>query len=198
MSEDEPHQTILSRFQPWPPFPHGQATLTASAPVEGQYSVFNLEVEGVHEFLVGEQQLRVHNSCTPGQPRAKPPGKGAAKKPVDSSRPKHGTDKHDAAAYNQTKAWEGDPNTVEARFNQALVDADGNQISNMRPDAQRVRADGKIDVLEVRSDSQTPAFMEEKMQKYRDLLGDQAGDIDWINPTQSPFPLERVPWYEQN
>lgn len=171
----------------------GEVVVLSNTSLTGTHPVFNLEVEGIHEYLAGEQQVRVHNSmlCSKGEPRAKPPGKGAAKKPITPDRPEHGTTKHDAAAYNQAKAWENDPNTVEARFNQALVDGDGNQISGMRPDAQRVRADGKIDVLEVRSPSQSDAFMNAKKQKYKDLLGDKAGDIEWIGPHDSPFPLTR-------
>ncbi len=111
----------------------------------------------------------------------------AARKPIDSPRTRHGTDEHDATSFNRAKNWEGDAATVESRFNQQLVDADGNAVPGLQPDAQRIRLlpDGRrvVDVLEVRSvNSQSPAFMNRKMQRYRDVLGDQAGDIRWIDP----------------
>jgi hypothetical protein len=113
--------------------------------------------------------------------------KAVAKKPIDGTRPQHGTPSHDATSYNKAKAWEKDPSTVEARFNQDLVDANGRHIAQFRPDAQRIRTtpDGRkvVDVVEVRSPSQTPAEMDAKIAKIRRELGDQAGEIKWVEPT---------------
>lgn len=108
------------------------------------------------------------------------------RKPIDATRPQHGTVKHDATAFNKAKAWEKDAATIQARFNQDLVDANGVPIPGFRPDAQRIRVtpDGRrvVDITEVRSPTQTPAEMDAKIKRYREVLGDQAGEINWIEP----------------
>lgn len=108
------------------------------------------------------------------------------KKAIDSDRPQHGTKEHDATAFNEAKRMENDPNVTDSRFNQQLTDVNGNKASNLKPDAQstRMTRDGKLvkDVTEVRSPSQSEKFMNEKVQKLRDQLGDQAGDVKWIEP----------------
>jgi hypothetical protein len=43
------------------------------------------------------------------------------RKPIDSTRPTHGTTEHDATGYNQAKNWEQEKATLESRFNQQLV-----------------------------------------------------------------------------
>jgi len=98
----------------------------------------------------------------------------------------------DATAFNKAQDWKGEPNTKngpdgqpEVRFNQALSDGE-NQQSNLRPDVQRVRTDGKIDVIEVRSPSQTRDFMNSKIDKYKEILGERAGDAKWVEAGNTP------------
>jgi RHS repeat-associated protein len=43
--------------------PDGERTLASAEYQNAPQSVFNLEVEGDHEYLVGESGLRVHNNC---------------------------------------------------------------------------------------------------------------------------------------
>jgi hypothetical protein len=73
------------------------------------------------------------------------------------------------------------------RFHQQLVDANGKAHSEFKPDVQRVRrtADGRlvVDVYEVQSEAQDDLFMNAKKQRYKDLLGDHAGVVDWGRPT---------------
>lgn len=115
-------------------------------------------------------------------------GPAAEKKPIDSSRPQHFAAAHDATAFNQAAAWESDPNTIEARFNQNLVDVNGNEVPGFRPDAQRIRTtpSGRVvDVVEVQSRSQTDAFMDQKVAAMKKALGSQAGDIIWVPPEKN-------------
>ena len=45
----------------------GAVTVAALERVRGLHKVFNLEVEGDHEYLVGKEKLRAHNSCRNGR-----------------------------------------------------------------------------------------------------------------------------------
>ncbi|HEX4145042.1 MAG TPA: hypothetical protein VHY91_16165 [Pirellulales bacterium] len=116
--------------------------------------------------------------------------KAPERKLIDKSRRKHGSVIHDATAYNLTQKWKNDPATIadSVRFNQQLVDTNGKAYSEFLPDVQRVRrtADGRllVDVYEVQSKTQNAAFMNAKKQRYKDVLGDQAGDIDWGPPSK--------------
>lgn len=105
-------------------------------------------------------------------------------RPIDSTRPLHprNNPEHDATAFNQARAWQNDPATAYVRFNQELRLIDGTRLSRLRPDAWRFRQDGKIDVLEVRSPSQTRAFMDSKVVQYLRILGKRAGDVRWRDP----------------
>lgn len=47
-------------------------SVTASA---GAQRVFNFEVEGEHEYLVGGLEVRSHNSCVPDAPKTKSPNR---------------------------------------------------------------------------------------------------------------------------
>jgi hypothetical protein len=170
----------------------GAAQVVSVTPSTGAQRVFNFEVEGEHEYLVGGLEVRSHNTCAPDAPKVEVPGKPASRKPVDSSRPQHGTPEHDATGFNKAKEWQGDPNTKigadgqpEVRYNQALSDGE-NQLSRIKPDVQRVRTDGKIDVEEVRSKSQKEGFMDKKIQKIKDILGDKAGEVKWREPESTP------------
>jgi len=106
--------------------------------------------------------------------------------PNRGNRPQHGTQGHDRTSRDTVYDWANDPATVETRFNQDLVDANGNRVPGVRPDAQRIRKlpDGRrvVDVVEVQSPSQTAKFMDDKIQKIKDLLGPDAGDVYWISP----------------
>ena len=72
------------------------------------------------------------------------------------------------------------------RFNQEFVDAKGKVHPRFRPDAQRIRKTDSgrlvVDVYEVRSKDQKAEFMNDKVQRYKDILGDQAGEIKWGEP----------------
>ena len=60
---------------------YGKTALLARESLPGEHTVYNIEVEEVHEYLVGHARLRVHNSC-PGvsggapPPNMSPPGAG--------------------------------------------------------------------------------------------------------------------------
>lgn len=156
-------------------------------PVEKLYNtgaletVYNFRVADHHTYFVGDHDwafsVWVHNAkCA------------VSAKPIDGTRPRHGSKSHDATAFNIALGWEVKPNTVKARFNQALVDVKGNEISGLRPDAQRIRRTKsglKIDVVEVQSKGQSDAFMDRKIAIYRRLLGSQAGTIKWIAPVDA-------------
>jgi hypothetical protein len=103
--------------------------------------------------------------------------------PIDSSRKVHGTPMHDATGFNQAKDWELAADTVEARYNQQTVGPNGRKYSNLTPDAQRLRIDGKVDIFEVQSPSQSPTFMDRKMQRYLDILSEDAGNVWWEAPS---------------
>jgi len=58
----------------------GQMLQVEASP--GAQRVFNFEVEGEHEYLVGGLEVRSHNaagSCTTGTPKVTPPSKNPAK-----------------------------------------------------------------------------------------------------------------------
>lgn len=105
-------------------------------------------------------------------------------KPIDKTRPKHGTPAHDATAFNEAKRLEASPEHGNAAFNQQLRRPDGTTVPGHRPDAQATRTttDGKQvqDVTEVQSPSQNDTYMSQKEQKIRDALGKDAGEIQWI------------------
>ena len=44
----------------------GAVTVEALEKVGGEHRVYNLEVEGEHEYLVGEARVRAHNTCVEG------------------------------------------------------------------------------------------------------------------------------------
>ncbi len=77
-------------------------------------------------------------------------------------------------ACNAARAWQDDSNTVQVRFNQNLVDANGKEIKGFRPDVQRVRITpgGKkvVDVIEVQSPGQTREFMNAKIAAIKRRL----------------------------
>jgi len=121
---------------------------------------------------------------------------GPPRKPIDATRPRHGTPEHDATAFNQARDFELAPDTVEARFNQQLVGPEGTKLSNLTPDAQRIRTDLRVDVYEVQSPSQSRSFMNRKMSRYREILGDSAGEVWWEEPSAAQRQYElfgRVP-----
>jgi hypothetical protein len=74
--------------------------------------------------------------------------------------------------------------TKEARFNQELVGSDGRSLSKLKPDAQRIRTDGRIDITEVQSSSQSVDFMNRKIQTYKNILGNKAGEVKWVPAVQ--------------
>lgn len=119
------------------------------------------------------------NGVRPAEPAA---SAGTRALPIDSTRPVHGSPAHDATAFNQARAWQNDPASQHVRFNQELVDANGQRLTTLRPDAYRIRQDGKIDILEVRSRSQTASEMNAKLAEFRRILGARAGDIKWVDP----------------
>jgi hypothetical protein len=57
-------------------------------------------------------------------------------------------------------------------------------VRGYNPDVQslRVGPDGHIvrDVIEVRSRTQSRTFMDNKINKMKEALGDQAGDVRWV------------------
>lgn len=53
----------------------GAAEVLSVTPSTGAQRVFNFEVEGEHEYLVGGLGVRSHNACTPDAPKVKPPAK---------------------------------------------------------------------------------------------------------------------------
>jgi RHS repeat-associated protein len=84
------------------------------------------------------------------------------------------TSQREAGEYAQQQG------TVSAHLNQALKTISGGKIdSKIRPDAARLRDDGKIDCCEVLSPGQTRRGAEEKL---RDALGKDAGDIRVVDP----------------
>jgi RHS repeat-associated protein len=113
-------------------------------------------------------------------------GGGPARKPVDSSRPQHGTQSHDARARDIVNEWQKLADTKEARFNQELVGPDGERLSSLRPDAQRIRTDGKIDIREVQSPGQSERLMNDKIATYKSILGDRAGSVGWERTPPPP------------
>ena len=52
---------------------------------------------------------------------------------------------------------------------------------NYKPDIMGVRNDGLIDIIEVQSPSQTEVFMKGKVKILREMLGNRAGDVDYIS-----------------
>ncbi|MGH8018472.1 MAG: hypothetical protein ACREIA_09310, partial [Opitutaceae bacterium] len=107
-------------------------------------------------------------------------------KPIDDSRPQHGTPEHDATAFNEAKKMESQSGNSDARFNQTLTNANGEKVSNLRPDAQVTRtteSGAKVkDVTEVISPTQKPAFMDKKVETIKNILGNEAGEVKWIDP----------------
>ncbi len=107
----------------------------------------------------------------------------ATRLPVQG-RPVHAAPDHDATAYNTARGLEADPTRADVRFNQGLRDAEGNRVRGYNPDVQslRVGPDGHIvrDVIEVRSRTQSRTFMDNKINKMKEALGDQAGDVRWV------------------
>ena len=49
--------------------------MAANESQSGSRTVFNLEVEGTHEYFAGAGEIRSHNGCVKGAPKVTPPGK---------------------------------------------------------------------------------------------------------------------------
>jgi hypothetical protein len=92
----------------------------------GQFTVYNLEVEGQHTYFVGKTGVLVHNG-PPGNPCAAPPPKPLTGRP-------HGSPDHDAAI--DAEIADMPQGSIDPRKNQAQVDAAGNKVGNNRPDLQ--------------------------------------------------------------
>jgi len=123
-------------------------------------------------------------------------------KPIDSTRPQHGTDEHDATAFNDALSKQNTPGNTDARFNQQLTNTKGEAIPGYKPDSQvnRTLPDGSQvkDVTEVRSPSQDARFMDTKIEALKKALGKEAGDVKWIEPTPGatrniPPPASSIP-----
>lgn len=133
----------------------------------------------------GNGQQPPNNRTATSQPSTRP---APDPLPIDLGRAQHGKPPHDATGYNQARNWGNDPNTLPgtARYNQNLVNAEGDAVAGFVPDAQRIRvtSDGRrvVDVLEVQSPSQSDAFMDAKADAIRRALGDHAGDVRWEPP----------------
>jgi RHS repeat-associated protein len=136
----------------------------------------------------------VVNNITGNQPNPtgdpSPNGETANKptaKPIDSTRPQHGTESHDATAFNIAKGMQDTPGNTDARFNQQLTNPNGEAIPGFKPDSQvnRTLPNGTQvkDVTEVRSPSQTSQFMDNKVNAMKQALGNQAGTVNWVDPT---------------
>lgn len=185
-----PSRTILLAMA-IPPMPRGSNPMNGAGPEPME--------ENARPMKIRSDLSRSPSASGPGQASAaaekpaaasgKDPVPAQDAKPIDSTRPQHGTTSHDATAFNQAKAWKADPNTVESRFNQNLVDLNGNEVPGFRPDSQRIRitADGKrvIDVVEVQSPFQSAKFMNDKIAAIKKALGPQAGDIKWVPRTDT-------------
>ena len=109
-------------------------------------------------------------------------------KPIDSTRPQHGTPDHDATGFNDALDKQNTPGSSDARYNQQLTDTKGNAIPGFRPDSQVTRTlpDGSQvkDVTEVISPSQNAAQMKAKAEAMKDALGSEAGDVKVIDVTK--------------
>ena len=133
-----------------------------------------------------QKQQTDDNKEKTGDSTSPPPTKPDAK-PIDSTRPQHGTSEHDATAFNDALNKQNTPGNSDARFNQQLTDTKGNAVPGYRPDSQttRTQEDGtKVkDVTEVQSPSQSDAEMAAKKEAMTKALGSEAGNIQVIKPT---------------
>jgi len=60
---------------------NGPALVATNEAQPGSRTVFNLEVEGTHEYFAGDGAVRSHNGCVKGAPKVTPPGKWPANAP---------------------------------------------------------------------------------------------------------------------
>ena len=155
------------------------ATAGAKTAAEQTAKSTSEELPGAAAEHEATQAAKEAKTATKTPAEAETPAKG-----VDETRPQHGRAEHDATAFNEAKAWQKDPKTVQVRFNQNLVDANGKEIKGFRPDVQRIRTTpgGKkvVDVIEVQSPGQTREFMIAKIAAIKKALGSQAGNVTWM------------------
>ncbi len=107
------------------------------------------------------------------------PPKGPTPKPPLDGRPQHGDARHNQKMREEALRQQEAGNT-DIRTNQQLTDPKGNPVSKVRPDVQSTRPDGKRNVTEIQSPSQSKNFMNNKIDKIRHDLGSNAGDVKWI------------------
>ena len=102
----------------------------------------------------------------------------------------HGADPHKIRTYREaiTMAKSGEYDAIY--LNKSLSTATkGGTKSLQRPDVTGVTKSGKVDMVEVRSPSQTVSSQKDKIRNMQDLLGDKAGpNSRVVDPTRSNLP----------
>jgi hypothetical protein len=95
---------------------------------------------------------------------------------------KTGTPGHDWQSMREATK---DPNVARVHMDQSLSRVTGGKVpSRMRPDVTSVRKDGRINMIEVQSESQSKKFLKEKLENMRSKLPDDIkGDPlkDFVN-----------------
>ena len=119
------------------------------------------------------------------EPGAPDMGPAPERKPIDSTRSQHGSPGHHTKGMSEARKMSGRWGAVETRYNQKLIGPENRKAGELQPDVQTIRNKwfgfGRkvVDVTEIRSDSQSPAFMDRKVERYKRILGRDAGKIQW-------------------
>jgi RHS repeat-associated protein len=100
-------------------------------------------------------------------------GRKPPRRPIDG-RPQHPSTSPEHQAFGTQRAKEIGKNNSTVRWNQGLVDPEGNAASRLRPDIQYIE-DGKVFIEEIQSPNQPLRELIRKEKHYRDALGDYFG-----------------------
>jgi RHS repeat-associated protein len=100
-------------------------------------------------------------------------GRKPPRRPIDG-RPQHPGTSPEHDAFGTQRAKEIEKNNPTVRWNQGLVDPEGNTASRLRPDIQYIE-DGKVFIEEIQSPNQPLRELIRKEKHYRDALGDYFG-----------------------
>jgi hypothetical protein len=146
----------------------GQGAIVEEAYDTGETeTVYNLRIAEYHTYFVGGSgwgwSAWAHNACA---------------KPIGGSRPAHGSPDHNGRMVQEAQRLLRQGNTT-VRTNQAIVDAAGNTISNLRPDVQSIE-NGLVNIIEVNA-SRGTGYHGARVQELRSALGSLLGRYTGIN-----------------
>ncbi len=122
--------------------------------------VYNLRVEGFHTYFVSEKSVLVHNEC----------------EIIKCNKPHtNGTEGHWETMEKQAEEMKNSGDYSKIYLNKGISNEFPGIKPNRRPDVWGVRTDGKIDIFEVPSKTDSIKKLNDRMADTLKLFGDRAG-----------------------